>query len=85
MNFQIQSMAASIVNRAAIQINRELKKRGIDGYCCAQIHDQLIINVPEYRQDECKVLIQGIMENTTKLSLDLKAPPEIAINWSDGH
>jgi DNA polymerase I-like protein with 3'-5' exonuclease and polymerase domains len=85
MNFQIQSMAASIVNRAAIRINRELKKRGIDGYCCAQIHDQLITNVPEEHKDECKVFIQDIMENTTKLSLELKAPPEVATNWRDSH
>jgi DNA polymerase-1 len=78
-------MAASIVNRAAIRINRELKKRGIDGYCCAQIHDQLITNVPEEHKDECKVFIQDIMENTTKLSLELKAPPEVATNWRDSH
>jgi len=84
-NFQIQSMASSIVNRAAIEINRALKKAGIDGYCCAQIHDQLISNVPKDKQEECKLIIQDKMENTTKLSLDLKAPPEVSENWFEGH
>ena len=31
-------------------------------------------------------IVQEIMENTTKLpGVTLKAPPEIANNWRDGH
>lgn len=84
-NFQIQSMAASIVNRAAIAVNREFKSRGIDGWCCAQIHDQLIFNVPEEKAEECRDIVQELMENTTKLSLKLKAPAEIGDNWYEAH
>ena len=84
-NFQIQSMAASIVNRAAIAVNRKLRDKGIDGWCCAQIHDQLIFNVPKNKAEECKKIVQELMQNTTKLSLDLKAPPQIAVNWQEGH
>ncbi len=84
-NFQVQSMAASIVNRAAIAINRKLKEMGIDGYCCAQIHDQLIVNVPKDKAEECKYIVQELMENTTKLSLELKAPPELGENWYEAH
>lgn len=84
-NFQIQSMAASIVNRASIAITRKFKDLGIDAWCCAQIHDQLIFNVPEDKTEECKEIIQDLMENTTKLSLDLKAPPEVGDNWYETH
>lgn len=84
-NFQIQSLAGSIVNRAAIAVQRAFKERGIDAWVCAQVHDQLIFNVPESCKEECKELIQSIMENNYKLSLDLKAPPEEAKNWRDGH
>lgn len=84
-NFQIQSLAASIVNLAAIEINKELKKRNIDGWVAAQIHDQLVINVPKENSEECKELVQDIMENNYKLSLDLKAPPELAENMCEGH
>ena len=83
-NFQIQSLSASIVNRSAILINREFKDRGIDGWVAAQVHDQLIMNVPDDKADECKVFIQSIMESY-KLSLQLKAPPEIGVNWADAH
>ena len=86
LNYQLQSLAAAVVNRAAIQINRKLIEMGIDGRVQAQVHDQLLINVPEDRAEELKPIIQEIMENTTKLpGVTLKAPPEIANNWFEGH
>lgn len=86
LNYQLQSLAAAVVNRAAIQINRKLKELGIDGRVQAQIHDQLIINVPEDKAAELAPIIQKIMENTTKLEgVTLKAPPEISDNYRDGH
>ncbi len=84
-NFQIQSMAASIVNRAAIKVTEEFKRRGIDGLVCAQIHDQLIFNVPEDKAKECSEIVKDIMENNIKLSVGLKAPPMVAKNWYEGH
>ena len=86
LNFQIQSLAASVVNRAAIAINRELKRRNIDGLVVAQIHDQLVVSCNREDADEVKDLVQDLMENTTKLKgVTLKAPPEIALNFADGH
>jgi len=84
-NVQIQGLSASIVNRAALAINRELINRGIRGWVCAQIHDQIIVEVDHDRDKECAQLVKDLMENTTKLSIALKAPPEIAINFRDGH
>jgi DNA polymerase-1 len=84
-NVQIQGLSASIVNRAALAINRELIKRGIRGWVCAQIHDQIIVEVDHNCDKECAQLVKELMENTTKLSIALKAPPEIAKNWRDGH
>ena len=85
MNYQIQSLAASIVNRAAIAINREFKKNGIKGQVIAQIHDQLVMEVEESRSEEASKIVQDCMENTTKLSLELVAPPALAHNLRDGH
>jgi DNA polymerase I-like protein with 3'-5' exonuclease and polymerase domains len=85
INVQIQGLSASIVNRAAIAINRKLKQAGIIGWVCAQIHDQIITEVEESRAEEAAKLVQDAMENTTKISLQLKAPPAISHNWKDGH
>lgn len=84
-NYQIQSLAASIVNRAAIAINRELKSRGIRGWVVAQVHDQLVVEVDHDHAEEAAKIVKDKMENTTKLSIALKAPPAIAKNMRDGH
>ena len=86
LNFQLQSLAAAVVNRAAVQINRKAKELGFDAIVQAQVHDQLIINVAEDQAEAFAPIVQEIMENTTQLEgVTLKAPPEIADNWRDGH
>lgn len=86
LNFQIQSYAASVVNRAALAINREFRKRGWDGQVVAQIHDQLVILVKDELAKEAAQVVKYIMETTTQPSgITLKAPPELAHNLRDGH
>lgn len=86
LNFQIQSYSASIVNRAALQINRRFQRENIAGQVICQIHDQLICQVKEEDVPKACEIVQDCMENTTKLEgIDLIAIPEIAINFRDGH
>ena len=84
-NFQIQSLAASITNRACIAIARELKRQKVDGHVCAQIHDQIIVKVPKDVAERWRKSVQFMMENVYKLSLPLKAPAEIAHDFYEGH
>jgi DNA polymerase I-like protein with 3'-5' exonuclease and polymerase domains len=86
LNYQIQSYSASIVNRAALQINRKFRKENIEGQVIAQIHDQLICQVKEeYVKRACEI-VQDCMENTTRLDgVELIAIPEVANNFKDGH
>lgn len=84
-NFQIQSLAASITNRACIAIARELKRQDIKGYVCAQIHDQIVVRVPKEHAERWKKTVQYIMENTYKISLSLKAPAQISKDFYEGH
>ena len=85
VNFQIQSLSSSIVNRAAIHINRWLRNMDYNGGVVAQIHDQLVIEVPEEFKEECRAKVQEIMENTYKISIDLKSPAEIGYNFDEAH
>lgn len=84
-NFQIQSLAASITNRACIAIAKELKRQGSKGYVCAQVHDQIVVRVPEAESAKWRKTVQYLMENTYKISLPLKAPAEVAKNMKEGH
>jgi DNA polymerase I-like protein with 3'-5' exonuclease and polymerase domains len=86
LNYQIQSYSASIVNRAALQINRRFRKENIEGQVIAQIHDQLICQVKEEHVAKACEIMQDCMENTTKLDgVELVAIPEVAVNFRDGH
>ena len=86
LNFQLQSLAAAVVNRAALAINRKAEEMGIDAKVQAQVHDQLIINIREDQAEEFAPIVQHLMEVTTQLpGVTLKAPPEIAVNWKEGH
>ena len=86
LNFQLQSLAASVVNRAALKINRKAKELGFDAIVQAQVHDQLIINVREDQAKEFAPIVQEIMETNLVLpGVTLKAPPEVADNWKEGH
>ena len=84
-NFQIQSLAASITNRACIAIARELKRKGVDGHVCAQIHDQIIVRVPKDMAKTWRKTVQFLMENAYKISIPLKAPAEVAKDFYEGH
>jgi len=86
LNYQIQSYSASIVNRAALQINRRFKQENIQGQVICQIHDQLICQVKEEDAKRACAIVQDCMENTTKLDgVELIAIPEIANNFKEGH
>lgn len=86
LNYQIQSYAASVVNRAALAINRTFKASGIEGQVVAQIHDQLVCQVREDQVEQACRIIQDCMENTTKPSgVQLVAEPAVAKNFREGH
>ena len=84
-NFKIQGLAAHIVNRAMLNINRKFKENNIDGWVCLQIHDQIVCTVKESQAEKAKVIVQECMENVAKLSVPLVAEPKIAENLKDSH
>lgn len=86
LNYQIQSYSASIVNRAALSINRKFKQEGIVGQVICQVHDQLVCQVRDEDVERACPIVQDCMENTTKLEgVQLVAIPEVAKNMRDGH
>lgn len=86
LNFQLQSLGASVVGRAAIAITRKLRELGITGWVCAQVHDQLIVCLEESRAEEFRPWMEKLMAETTKLpGVELAAPAMIADNMYDSH
>ncbi len=84
-NFQIQSLAASIMNRSAIAIHKEFKEKGLDAYIMLQIHDEFVVNCKQEIAEEVAKIVKYHMENTVQIPTGLVAEPNIAINFGDGH
>ena len=84
VNHQIQSTGASIVNRAAIKFNHNLKTAGIDCKLVVQVHDSLVAECNEADAEAVSLLLQDAMENTTRLpGIRLEAAPKIGKNLSE--
>lgn len=75
LNFPIQSFAASIVNRASIELSKKLKNEGINAYIAANVHDELVLISSEKDVDKTCSYMRYYMENTTKLLVPLEAEP----------
>jgi DNA polymerase-1 len=84
VNFQIQGMAAHVINRAMININRALKLNNIDGHICSTIHDEVLVRVAEGQAEEAAKIVQECMENAIELDpIKLKATPIIGDSYGD--
>lgn len=75
INFQVQGMAASVMNRAAIKLVRELAAKGLEAYVVGQLHDQLVLECGVNDSHQVSQILQDVMENTIRISVPLKAVP----------
>jgi DNA polymerase-1 len=71
MNAPLQGSAADIIKKAMIDIDAAIKKENLKSSLCLQIHDELVLNVPESERDRVIQLVQQIMENAVPLSVPL--------------
>ena len=83
MNTPIQGTAADIMKIAMINVNKELKKRGLKAKIVLQVHDEMMIEAPENEKEEVKEIMQKEMESATKLKIPLVAEISEANNWYD--
>ena len=84
-NFQIQSLAASIMNRSAIAIHKEFRERNLDACIMLQIHDEFVVNCEESIAEQVAGIVKHHMENTVKIPTGLIAEPSITADFGEGH
>jgi DNA polymerase-1 len=82
-NVQIQSLAASIVNQAAIKVARAYKREGLDAVIVANIHDELLVSAVQKHQHRAAHILQQEMENIMPLTVQLKAVPSIGQRYGE--
>jgi DNA polymerase-1 len=80
VNHPIQGSAADIIKVAMIRLHKELTAR-YRARLLLQVHDELLLEVPEIELDEVKPLVIEIMSGAFDLDVPLKVEVETGVNW----
>lgn len=80
VNHPIQGTAADIVKYAMIQLHEKLMEK-YQARMIVQVHDELLIEVPESEVEEVKPLVEDVMCNAVKLDVPLKVEASVGRNW----
>ena len=85
MNTPVQGSAADLIKRAMIDLHRELAERKLRSRLILQIHDELLLEVPEAEADEAKGLVTRVMEGALALDVPLVADAHLGRSWAEVH
>lgn len=83
MNMPIQGTAADIIKIAMIKVWERLKKEVPEAHLIMQVHDELIIEAPEEKQEEVALLLKQEMENAVTMSVPFTADVNCGKTWYD--
>lgn len=83
INMPIQGSAADIMRRAMIDVHAALKRSGLGARMVLQVHDELVLEVPEDELERTSALVIEIMENAAQLDAPLRANAQFGANWRD--
>ena len=50
-----------------------------------QVHDELVLEVPQSELEMVKAHVPGLMTNVAKLDVLLVAEPGVGMNWEEAH
>lgn len=81
MNAPIQGTAADIIKIAMINVEAELRRRGMSSRLILQVHDELLIEAKMEEVDEVKAILKDKMEHAATLSVPLIADMHTGKNW----
>ena len=85
INAPLQGTAADIMKLAMHKIFKALKKETLKTKLLLQVHDELILEVPEKEVDTVTALVKGIMESVVKFDIPLIAEAGTAHSWAEAH
>ena len=83
INAPVQGTSADILKAAMIRLPAELEKRGLHASIILQVHDELMLEVPEEELSETQNAVREVMENITVLAVPLLTEAKSGINWGN--
>ena len=85
VNTPIQGAAADIVKRAMLAVHGELTRRGLRTRLLLQVHDELVLDVPDEERTEVERLVQDAMVGAAELKVPLEVTMGAGENWLVAH
>ena len=80
---QNQDMVAEIIKLAMIGVNSRLRERGMRSRMLVQVHDELLLEVPEGELSEVAKLVVQEMEGAVELSVPLEVEIKHGRSWGE--
>ena len=89
INARLQGTAADIIRRAMIHMEEALAEKKLSAQMLLQVHDELILEVPDDEVAATLPVVQRVMEDApfpaVILSLPLHVDARAANNWDEAH
>lgn len=83
INAPIQGTQADIIKLAMIRLHDALKQRKAGARMLLQVHDELLLEVPEEEMEEIAPLVRQTMGNAFELDVPIKVDVKVGPNWRD--
>ena len=83
MNAPVQGSAADLIKMAMIAVKRRMQEEGVKSRLLLQIHDELILDVPDDEVEQMKKLVQDAMDHAMDLNVPLKAGIHTGRTWDE--
>ncbi|MDE6032133.1 MAG: DNA polymerase I, partial [Oscillospiraceae bacterium] len=85
MNTPIQGTAADIIKLAMVRVYRRLKSELPEARLILQVHDELIVEVPESQAEKACAALKEEMESAVSLAVPLIADAKSGKTWLEAH
>jgi DNA polymerase-1 len=81
INAPIQGTAADIMKIAMINVQDAIAGSGLESRMILQVHDELVLEVPENELEKTVKLVRRVMEEAYKLDIPLLTEARSGVNW----
>jgi len=85
VNAPIQGTAADIIKLAMIRVSERLRKEGLKAAMVLQIHDELLLEVPEEEIAKVQAVLVEEMQGVMELSVPLTVECNYGKTWLEAH
>jgi DNA polymerase-1 len=85
INAPMQGTAADLIKLAMIAVQGWLDEKKRHSLLIMQVHDELVLEVPEKELDEVKEKVRELMQDVAKLEVPLIVDVGVGDNWDQAH